>query len=155
MELEALARRIQVLEDVEAIKKLKARYCAYCDNQYDAEGLASLFTPDAVWDGGELLGRSEGREAIRTFFQGSSQRLPFAIHHVMNPVIEVDGDTATGQWYLFQPCIRADQNQAFWLAARYDEAYLRVDGEWKFRRMTIDPSFYTPYDQGWARQRFL
>ena len=32
MNLEALAQRIQVLEDTEAIKKLKARYCAYCDD---------------------------------------------------------------------------------------------------------------------------
>ena len=75
--------RIQVLEDIEAIKKLKTRYCAYCDDNYDADGLASLFTPDAIWDGGEVLGRCEGREAIRTLFQGSSQRLSFAIHHWM------------------------------------------------------------------------
>jgi ketosteroid isomerase-like protein len=155
MNLDTLARRIQVLEDIEAIKKLKARYCAYCDDHYDADALASLFTEDAIWDGGEVLGRSEGREAIRTFFQGSSQRLPFAIHHVMNPIIDVQGDTGHGQWYLFQPCTRADRNQAVWLAARYEETYVRVAGEWKFQRMNIFPAFYTPYDQGWARQRFL
>ena len=62
MNLEDLARRVQVLEDIEAIKKLKARYCAYCDNNYDADGLASLFTEDAIWDGGERLGRSVGQE---------------------------------------------------------------------------------------------
>ena len=44
MNVEDLARRLQVLEDIEAIKKLKARYCAYCDNQYDADGIAALFT---------------------------------------------------------------------------------------------------------------
>ena len=76
MNLDDLARRLQVLEDIEAIKKLKARYCAYCDQSYDADGLAALFTADALWDGGEILGRHEGREAIRTFFRGSSQRLP-------------------------------------------------------------------------------
>ena len=155
MNLEELAGRVQALEDIEAIKKLKARYCEYCDNQYDADGLASLFTEDAIWDGGEVLGRNEGREAIRRFFQGSSQRLPFAIHHVMNPIIEVDGDTGTGQWYLFQPCTRADGNRAAWLAARYNETYVRLDGEWKFQHMTITPAFYTPYDQGWAKQSFI
>jgi ketosteroid isomerase-like protein len=155
MNLEELARRIQVLEDIEAIKKLKARYCAYCDNNYDADGLASLFTEDAVWDGGERLGRSVGREAIRSFFQGSSKRLPFAIHHVTNPFIEVQGDTATGRWYLFQPCTRAAENRAVWLAARYEEEYVRVGGEWKFRRMNIFPAFYTPYDKGWVQQQFI
>jgi hypothetical protein len=155
MNLEDLARRIQVLEDIEAIKKLKARYCAYCDDHYNADGLASLFTEDAIWDGGEHLSRNVGREAIRTFFQGSPNRLPFAIHHVTNPLIEVHGDTASGRWYLFQPCTRADGNRAVWLAAQYDEEYVRVDGEWKFRRITITPAFYTPYDQGWARQQFI
>jgi len=65
MNVEDLARRLQVLEDIEAIKKLKVRYCAYCDNNYDADGIAALFTEDAVWDGGSL-GKCEGREAIRT-----------------------------------------------------------------------------------------
>ena len=86
MNLEELERRIQVLEDSEAIKKLKARYCAYCDNNYDADGIASLFTEDAVWDGGDF-GKYEGREAIRTFFRGAPKLFPFAIHQVMNPII--------------------------------------------------------------------
>jgi len=48
MNVEDLAQPIQTLESIEAIKKLKARYCALCDNQYDADGLATLFTEDAV-----------------------------------------------------------------------------------------------------------
>ncbi len=41
--LERIERRLQVLEDAEAIRNLKARYAALCDNQYDADGIASLF----------------------------------------------------------------------------------------------------------------
>ena len=52
MSMEDLERRIKNLEDIEAIKGLKARYCSYCDDSYDAEGIAGLFTEDAVWDGG-------------------------------------------------------------------------------------------------------
>ena len=62
--LERIERRLQVLEDAEAIRNLKARYAALCDNRYDAEGIASLFTEDAVWES-PGLGRFEGREAIR------------------------------------------------------------------------------------------
>ena len=98
MELEALERRIRRLEDLEEIKQLKARYAGYCDAHYDADALAELFTADAVWDGG-MLGRSEGREAIRQFFRGSSQRISFAIHNMLNPIIDITGDTATGTWY--------------------------------------------------------
>ncbi len=126
MNLEDLERRLRVLEDIETIKKLKARYCAYCDNNYDADGIASLFTEDAVWDGGKF-GRYEGREAIRTFFRGAPRIFPFAIHQVMNPI----------------------------MAARYEEEYVKVGSEWKFKQLKVFPSFLTPYDQGWVKKRFV
>ncbi len=152
-DLETLERRIKKLEDMEEIKALKARYCAYCDDNYDAEGIASLFTEDAVWDGG-IRGRADGRQAIRDFFVQASQRLPFAIHMVMNPIIEVNGDQATGIWYLFQACTYAEGNRAFWGSGRYDEEYVRVDGEWRFQHLKLTSHFWTPFDEGWAKTPF-
>jgi len=154
MNLEDLTRRIQVLEDIEAIKRLKAQYCTYCDNAYDADGIASLFAEDAVWDGGNF-GKHEGREAIRTFFRGASRIFPFALHQVMNPIIEVQGGQATGSWYLLQPATLADGNQAVWLAARYEEEYVKVGGDWQFKRLKVHASFLTPFEQGWAKKRFV
>jgi len=52
MSLEDLERRVRVLEAIEDIKRLKHRYCAICDDHYDADAWAGLFTEDAVWDGG-------------------------------------------------------------------------------------------------------
>ena len=154
MTLEDLERRIQVLEDMEAIKRLKARYCAYCDNNYDVEGIAALFTADAVWDGGSF-GRYEGREAIRAFFQGAPQLLSFAMHQVMNPVIEVQGERASGQWYIFEPVTFTDGEQAGWIAGRYEDEYVKVGGEWKYKRLRFFPLFSTPFDQGWVKNRFV
>ena len=57
--LERIERRLQVLEDAEAIRNLKARYAALCDNQYEADGIASLFTEEAVWES-PALGRFGG-----------------------------------------------------------------------------------------------
>ena len=101
--LEQIERRLQVLEDTEAIRNLKARYAALCDNHYDADGIVSLFTEDAVWES-PALGRFEGRDAIRNFFRGASGIFSFAIHYSLNGHIEVDGDTARARWYLFMPC---------------------------------------------------
>lgn len=76
--LERMERRLQALEDAEAIRNLKARYAALCDDNYDADGIAALFTEDATWDS-PGLGRFEGREAIRGFFRRAAGIFSFAI----------------------------------------------------------------------------
>ena len=81
--------------------------------------------------------------------------MPFAVHMVLNPIVEVDGDTAKGTWYLFQACTFAERNQAVWGSARYDEEYVRLDGEWKFKNLVLTSFFWTPFDQGWVKNRFL
>src|SRR5690349_6691204 len=60
-DLARLERRLQALEDAEAIRNLKARYAALCGRQYDADGIAMLFTEDALWES-PGFGRFEGRE---------------------------------------------------------------------------------------------
>jgi len=154
MTLEDIDRRLRAIEDIEEIKRLKARYCSYCDDNYDADSIASLFTEDAIWDGG-IRGTAEGRNEIRNFFIRASERLPFAVHMVMNPIIEVDGDRAKGIWYLFQACTYAEGDQAVWGSARYDEEYVRLEGEWKFRSLKLTSFFWTPFDRGWVRDRFV
>jgi hypothetical protein len=85
--VEQLERRLQALEDAEAIRNLKARYAALCDAQYDADGIAMLFTEDALWES-PGLGRFEGREAIRGFFRGASGIFSFAIRRAaLRPVV--------------------------------------------------------------------
>ena len=63
MDLKSLEARIQHLEDVEAIRTLKALCCHVVDIKF--------------W--------------------------PFMVHFVMNPIIDVRGDHATGQWYCLRP----------------------------------------------------
>ena len=151
----SLEDRIQKLEDIEDIKALKARYCAFCDDAYDPDGIASLFTATGVWDGG-FMGQFVGREAIRAHFAGTSAIMGFAIHHVTNPLIEVSGDSATGQWYLWQPCTQTTRKtRALWLAARYNDTYVRTVEGWLFQAMVISPRMFAPYEDGWAEVPFV
>jgi len=154
MSSDTLEDRIRRLEDIEALKQLKARYAAYCDDDYDASTLAPLFTEDAVWDGGPM-GRFEGREAIRSFFASANQAATFAIHHVTNPILEVDGDRATGRWYLWQPCTFAEGNQGLWMAGCYNDVYRREGGHWLFEQVTITLRMLSPYEAGWANTRMI
>jgi uncharacterized protein (TIGR02246 family) len=152
--LDRIEHRLQALEDAEAIRNLKARYAALCDRQYDADGIAALFTADATWES-PGLGRFEGREAIRSFFRGASSIFSFAIHYSLNGQIEVAGDTARARWYLFMPCTVADGNRAMWRASIDHETYARVDGTWLFRDKRSEPLMNVPFETGWAKTRFV
>ena len=116
--------------------------------------LAALFTDDAVWDGGPM-GAHHGREAIRRFFQGSSTRVAFALHMVLNPQIEVDGDIAQARWYLWQPMVYRlpGGEQAWWMSARYDDRCVRTDQGWRFARVQVALKLLAPYSEGWGQAR--
>jgi hypothetical protein len=109
---------------------------------------------DPVWES-QGLGRFAGRDAIREFFRGASQLFTFAIHYSLNGQIDVQGDTAQAQWYLFMPCTLGEGNRAMWRAGVDHEEYVRVAGEWKFKRKTSAPLFHTPFEEGWAKTRFV
>ena len=155
MTLEELEKRLTVLEDIEAIKRLKARYCAYCDDNYNIDALRTLFVEDAVWEGGRH-GSAQGREGILNVLGRSRQTVTLSVHMVMNPIIEVDGEEAKGSWYLFMPStLSVAGEQATWLSIRYDEEYVRVDGDWKIKSQKLTEYFWTPFDQGWVNTRFI
>jgi uncharacterized protein (TIGR02246 family) len=151
--MEGLEARLLKIADINEIEVLKARYAAACDNNYDADAIAELFTEDAVWDGGKF-DKAEGREDIRRFFRRAPEVFPFAIHNVANPRIKVDGHHASGHWYLLQPATREPGTQAVWLAAVYRDEYVRVNGKWLFKHLRVDSNFLTTYEDGWAKKRF-
>ena len=43
MDIAELAKRITILEDIEAIKKLKARYCSVCDDDHNPDQITTLY----------------------------------------------------------------------------------------------------------------
>ncbi|MBM4254455.1 MAG: nuclear transport factor 2 family protein [Deltaproteobacteria bacterium] len=153
-----IERRLQALEDIEAIKKLKIRYC-HCADTQDYVTFPTLFTEDAVWDG-KPFGYAEGPKAIEEFLRkAQSSALPFALHYVMNASVEVTGSTAVGTWYLLEPCTMTmndgRQSQAVWGTATYENHFRKEHGEWKFTRVHLKPVFWTPFDQGWVKKRFV
>ena len=143
MDLEA---RITRLEDLEAIKQLKARYCEICDDDHNPDRITQLFTEDGVWEA-KGIGAAKGHEEIRALFQRFQKSIRFSQHMTMNPVIEVEGERARGTWYFFGPFTMEKNNQA----CRYHEVYRKVEGEWLFERLTVKgPRLAADYKAGWA-----
>jgi hypothetical protein len=155
---EDLERRVVKLEAAEAIRRLKARYARVCDTGYEPDRMVPLFTKDAVWDGGERFGRYEGIDAIYGFFTSVSSQIVWALHYMVAPAIEVNDDleTATGSWYLWQPCtIVAEQGaRAVWLTGTYADRYRNDAGVWKFAEVRLDCQTITPFEEGWVRRPF-
>ena len=150
MDLMDLEVRITRLEDLEAIKQLKARYCEICDDDHDPERITGIFTEDGIWEG-RGIGRAVGHQEIRALFRRFQKTISFSQHMTMNPVIEVDGDMAKGTWYFFGPFTMAEENQALWQACRYHEDYRKVDGAWKIAHLRVkSPRMSAAYEKGWA-----
>ena len=65
------------------------------------------------------------------------------------------GLIATGHWLLFQPCTDAASGQALWLAATYNDRYDKVGDRWLISHLSVEVAFFSPFEKGWAEQRFL
>ncbi len=144
-----IAARLRILEDVEAIKKLKARYCQACDDDHNPERLGPLFAEDATWEA-STMGKAEGREAIKEMLGavGTSGTIRNSAHNAINPIIEVNGDTATGEWRLIMlyTGIYPDGSLHYSrIIGWYREAYARVDGEWLFKSLYCQVEEAAPY----------
>ena len=152
MDLEELARRLTRLEDIEAIKQLKARYCEICDDDHNPQRITSVFAEDGIWESADF-GTARGHDEIRRLFQKFQKLIEFSQHNVMNPIIEVHGNTATGEWYFFGPFTFREGHQARWLALRYQDDYVKVNGEWKYEHLRVHLRVSAAYEDGWAEQR--
>lgn len=135
----ALEKRVQQLQDEQAIREVVIRYGEYLDAR-DYAGYASLFAKDGVWTGG--FGRATGPAAIQEMLeknlgkpeQGFINKANF--HLMTTVVVEVDGDTAkTRSRYTFFTA-SPDNRPTVALAGRYVDEFVRENGAWKIKKRT-------------------
>jgi hypothetical protein len=151
-------QRLQRFEDIQAIHKLKADYCHACDGGWDRpthdyDKVASLFVEEGSWDARPTAGFAEGREAIRELFK-TFRACPFAVHYVTNPQIEVDGDTATGNWHLLLLIVMPENRQALYVMGIYNDEFVRTPEGWRFKTLRFTPAAFSPYELGWGKAQF-
>ncbi len=129
-----LEARITRLEDIEAIKQLKVRYSHVCDDDHNPDTITELFAEDGIWESPDF-GVAKGHAEIRALFQRFRETFNFSQHNMSNPIIEVDGDRATGIWYIQGPWTETAGDKEIWMSARYDDDYVKIDGEWKYQHL--------------------
>lgn len=155
-----LEDRIRILEDMEAIKKLKALYCLLVDagiagDLQKVEEFLDLFTDDAKGEYAEF-GTYEGKEALTGFFRETVVGLlSYAAHKVHNPVIEVSDNKAKGTWYFEVSLTVREGNRAAWMQGIYEEDYVKIKETWKFQSIKATFDYFTPFEEGWAKTKWL
>ena len=120
------------LQAIEEIKQLKARYFRSIDT-CDLETLKDTFAEDATafFKGGYYELTLNGWAEMEPFYAQSFTPQRFGMHHGHMPEISVDGDTATGIWYLQDIFINLEDNTRLTGSALYTDTYKKINGEWK------------------------
>jgi uncharacterized protein (TIGR02246 family) len=124
------------VDDVEAIKQLKARYFRTMDTK-DWAGMRRTFTDDVVVDttasGGGIV---TGADAFVEFLQATLDGA-VTVHHGHMPEIDVTTPaTASGIWALQDVIVWPDGTRLHGYG-HYHETYARVDGEWRIASLTL------------------
>jgi hypothetical protein len=123
-----LEKRIRILEDIEAIKKLKVRYWSSVDGQR-WEDLAGCLAAGFVFESPQFA-RMEGRDYIVKVLKRAMRTVTTA-HQGHNPVIEITGEnTARGTWSLNDQ-VRTSDDRFLNGYGIYEDEYIRENGGWK------------------------
>lgn len=123
-----LARRVDRLESIEAIRQLAARYSLSLDMR-DLDAHVNLFAPD-IRVSKEQVGRAHLKawldDTLRNQFTGTSHHLGQHIiefndpDHAVGVVYSKNEHECGGEWVIMQ--------MLYW------DDYERIDGQWYFRR---------------------
>jgi uncharacterized protein (TIGR02246 family) len=122
------------LRQIEAIKRLKARYFRCIDTK-DWAGMREVYARDAVMNDEESKSLWRGREEIVAGLELWLSRA-VTVHHGHMPEIELTGpDSARGIWSMFD---RVDHPE-FLLEGygHYHERYVIEDGAWRIAELRL------------------
>ena len=146
-DLESLERRLRRLEDRVEIHELIARYGLVMDDRNMAD-MPGLFTPDVAIRSGDGVMNTVGLEAVVAMFRGRFTVLGPSNHISHDKIIafdEQDPDRATGMVLSHAEMHR--RGQPMITAIRYQDAYRREGGRWRFAERVLRFFYYVPTAQ--------
>ena len=124
------------MDDIEAIKQLKARYFRTMDTK-DWDGMRAVFTDDLVVNttssgGGVVTGADEFMMFLRSMIGDV-----VTVHHGHMPEIELTSPTsATGVWSM-EDMLRWPNGTEMHGYGHYHETYEKRDGTWRIKTTTL------------------
>jgi len=155
--IHTLETRLQVLEDIEEIKKLQRIYGYYLDKALWDE-LVDLFAEDGSLElaqRGVYVGKASIRK-VWSLMPDARDGLKYGMlmnHMNLQGVVHIDpgGKTAKGRWRAFMQQAKLGE-RAHWGEGVYENEYVKEEGVWKFKKIHWYTTFITPYDTGWHKE---
>jgi hypothetical protein len=156
-------QEIQRLEDIDELENLASIYGHYVDKSRH-DDVADLFAPDSVVEilgRGVFIGEPRVREYMRNLSPGVVGPRDGALfnHMHLQPVIDVaaDGKTAYTRSRLFvmfglTNAENPERANAQFGDGIYENVAVKEDGIWKFKYLHGYQTFYTNYEDGWAKK---
>ena len=151
----AAESEVQRLQDFDDLENMVGIYGYYVDKSMH-DDVSDLFARDGVV---EILGRGVyyGQDRVREYMHNLSPVGPregaLFNHMPFQPVIDVapDGQTATVRARLIVMFGILNTN-AQWGAGIYENDFIKQDGIWKINYLHAYQTFYTLYEDGWAKK---
>jgi len=143
-----LDTRLARIEADLALRQLVARYCFFIDDR-DLDGVATLFTPDAVVRSGDGVMNARGRDALIAQYRDRFRALGPGAHYMHDVAIWLDSpgtdrlpDTArlkvSGHAELWR------NGQMMVVGLRYDDTCRLTAEGWRFAERVIQYLYYCP-----------
>jgi uncharacterized protein (TIGR02246 family) len=127
------------VDDIEAIRQLKARYFRLMDTK-DWAAMREVFTPDVHVEIADNAAMHDGVEPFMAMLE-EALRDVVTVHHGHMPEIEVTSPTtATGIWAMedhlrFPAGGPISELHGY---GHYRETYVKVDGQWRIQSLRLD-----------------
>ncbi len=131
------------MDDIDRICQLKYRYLRTLDTKRWDE-FADCFLPEATGDYNGLV--FADRAALVAYMRENLGEGLLTLHQAHHPEIAVDGDTATGRWYLQDKVIVPAFNFMLEGAAFYEDRYARTPDGWRVAHTGYRRTFEMTYD---------
>jgi len=130
------------IEDELALRALMARYVDAV-NRRDGDAWITTWADDASW---HLMGQAAtGRDHILATWEQMMANFEFAVMMPSSCLFEVQGDSASGHWYL-QEFTRDHDGNAASVLSRYRDTYYRIAGQWLYTSRAYDVMYFGPAD---------
>ncbi len=152
-QVRALELRVERLKNVDDVERLNAQYGYYVDKSMQ-DAISGLFTENATL---EILGRGVfiGRDRIYEYMRrlGAPQVGSLFNHMQLGPVVHISDDAQSAQirvrlFVMFGQDGRAAQ----WGEGIYENTFVKENGVWKYNNLHGYQTFYTNYEDGWAKK---